>query len=646
MLFPTLPIRPTFSIRFVTAVLSFALLLTISEPSLAVDADLAKLIEQAKSDFQPISAEEVAAAQANLIGSAAQFEQALATGSRRAEEWKRYLKWEGVQQALSQPGAASPKLLRDSLDKFRSGADGVELPIFRRVASDLQRYADLLAMEQLSQRQDFASKLLDDLSKYLDRYEANPTSRARFEIERRLDLLSSLGRVPQLTAAIRNQFNHPNVCLELSEQFLSRVATKPINDVGPVNDCILGTTIRGMGNTTGMVTLETVPSDDRALLMLRLEGTTLSETKGYKKPVVIRSSGTTHFTATKQIALEDADFWNYPTQVHATTSTHTRSVQKQGGGFGSRFIETIGTKKVAEKKPQANAIAADHAEVRIADGLEEELLPKLQNARFQYQNKFKKALQQHGAEPTWVAFSTTDHSLNVNILQTGRGQLGAETRSPDFSVVSDLSLQLHETGASNLASAMLAGATLSQQTRDGHPALNVELPSWLRDAIDEAREEQEAKQPTDAGRHFKPWSIRFRRLRPVTIEFAENRVNIRLHAAQISAGDDSYNGWDILVSYTLQPQEGGLQLARTGEIEVIPTRFDPAGGKGLTNKQVALRGNLAKELNRQAEAGRGFPSTIDIKPLQLPSKIAQHGPLLLEEATSKGGWLSLGWLLP
>ncbi len=632
-----------------TTIASLLLVISAADATKAIDESLATLIEQAKVEYRPVTPEEVESARADLATSAIELERFLLPGSQRGEAWKRYLQWQGVQESLREGSPFNAGALRDSLDKFRAGADGTRLPVFRRTADSLERYTDLATIGRVRDQKAVTGKQLDRLRKYLDRYEVEPSARARYEIERRLEFFGGIGRSLALHSALRSRFNHPNIRLELSEPFLNRIVSKSINKQDPVNDCILGTTIRGTGSTTGYVTLQTLPSSSRAALLLQLTGTTLSQTRGYKDPVVIRSHGTTNFRATKRIELEDTNFWNYPAQVNATTSTQTCSVKKQGGGFGSRLVEKIGKKKVAEKKPQTNAIAADHAEVRIADSLEKDLLPKLQDARFEYLEQFKKPLENRNASPRSVAFSTTDHSLSVDILQAGRGQLGADRSPPPFPVGHAVAVRLHETGAANLAAVILSGATLSQKTREGHPKLDVVLPKKLRKAIDEAREkepEDEDEDEADEQREFKPWSIRFRRGRPVTIEFAGNLVKIRLHATRIAAGEKTYHGWDLLVDYVLHPKEGGLTLVRNGPIEVIPTAFDPADGKGLSNKQVGLRGNLAKELNRQADAGRGFPEEIDLPAIDLPGDIAHHGPLLLQDATSEEGWLSLGWRLP
>ncbi|WP_442482711.1 hypothetical protein [Aeoliella sp. SH292] len=617
--------------------------------SLAISEQLSAAIEKAKAEFTPVTAEEATAARESLATSVATFEKYLVPGSPRGEVWKNYLEWNHVQAALANTGTTTAEELnglRRTLDRFRSGASGLEQSHFRHVASAIERFVEIESVARAKDQQKFIEQQLDVLPKYIDRYEADGSTRARFEIERRMELFASINRAPELVLALRNEFNHPNLQAKLSENFLTRIVNKPVDDIGPVTDCILGTSIRGTGHTTGSVSIETVPNDTRAEVVIRLNGVTCSETNGYNDPVVICSSGTTPFNAVKRVAFEDQEFWNYPASVSATTSTKTRSVQKQGGGLGSAIIARIGERQVEQKKPQANAIASRHAEDRIAKKLEDELLPKLQDARYEYEYAFKKPLADRNAEPRMIGFSSTDHSLHFELLQAGRGELAADQAPGEFPDGHDLEVRLHETGAANLASAILAGATLSQKTKEGRPKLDVELPKQLRKWIDEAREEAETEPQEDDGREFKPWALTFRRQRPVTIDFRDQKVVIRIHAANIQVGAEPYAGWDIVVTYGMHVQNGGLTLVRDGDIEVIPTAFDPADGGGLNNRQVGQRGVLAKELNRQAEAGRGFPEEIEIPMIDLPENIAEHGPLMLENAASDAGWFSLGWLLP
>ncbi|QDU58869.1 hypothetical protein [Aeoliella mucimassa] len=633
--------------RLQLACWTFAAVTLIAAPltTFAVDGELATAIEEAKTKYQPVSPEELETQREELAAAATELETLLIPGSDRGERWKRYLKWEGVKKNIDNPADPDLQALAETLDKLRSGADGTELPAFRRVREAIDRYLSLVNIGRVNDQQRAVARQLELLTKYLDRYESEPSARARYEIERRLEFFSSIDRTPKLNELLNERFGHANLQTQISETIINKLLSEPVDNNSPVNDCILGTSIHGTGWTTASVSIDLMPNDEKASLKMTLEGVTQSQTVGYNGPVVIRSSGTTPFTATKRLDFEDSNFWNYPAQVSATTRTVTQSVQKQGGGIGSRLISAIGERQVAEKKPQADAIASRHAEQRIAENMDDELLPKLQDARYEYLHSFKEPMADRDAEPGFVHFSSTDDALNVELLQAARGQLGADTTPEGLSAAYDVTVNLHETAVANIMTTYLGGATVEKATATSEPKLDVTLPEAVTKAIDKAREERE-EQASDDTDEFKPWSMQLRRQRPVTIEFLDNQVRLRLHATRLTAGDSTYDGWDIVTTYGMQVEDGGLTLVREGEIEVFPTAFDPADGKGLSGREVGLRGNLAKELNRQAESGRGFPKEINLPTLELPERIADKGPLLMQEAKSGNGWLSIGWNLP
>ena len=134
-----------------------------------------------------------------------------------------------------------------------------------------------------------------------------------------------------------------------------------------MSECILGTSVSGNGRTIGGLTVQPMTSYGAARLQFTLSGTTYSRRRGVNGPVAIYSAGTTPFVATQTVDLSNVAFSVCPPSVDAKTNNKTLDVKKIGGGFGSRFIEAIAKKKVAEKKSQANAVASVKAERRIGD---------------------------------------------------------------------------------------------------------------------------------------------------------------------------------------------------------------------------------------------------------------------------------------
>ena len=633
-------------------VLSLALVFAtvVAGPKALSQDELAPLAEQAKTSFSAVTPEQVAEARQQLEQAVAEFERYLVPESRKSQGWQWYLEWEGLKQGLADPERPDFEALRLTLSRLRSGAEGTQLAPFRRVAEAIERFVDTVEITRARDQQQVVDQQVDLLLRYLERYGEDHSARARYEVERRLDLLTGLGQSPELVQGVERRFNLANIHIALGERMLGKVASRDVNRVEPVTDCILGTSIFGTGYTTGQVRISTLPSDNRAVLFVHLEGTTHSDTKGYNGPVVITSKGVTHFTARKRVDLEDSNFWNYPASVNARTRSQTCSVDKRGGGLGSRLVEAVGERQVAQKKPQADRIAGQHAEQRIARNLDEEMLPKLQDARYEYLEQFKKPFSQRNADPEFVHFSSTDRSIEVRVLQSGRGLLGADTPAPAFSSA-DVSLRLHETGVANVVSALLGGATVSQRARDADVKISVTLPKWLDEALDRRNEKQQSgeaqeKESGEPQQEFKPWALTLRRGRPVTVEFKEGNLSLTLHAAQIETGDSSYRNWDISATYAPTIDAGGLHLTRQGDIEVIPSRFDPAEGGRLTGREIGERSNLAKELNRQAENGRGLKREIHIDPIDLGEGEDYVGTLQFVKAVAESGWLSLEMLLP
>jgi transposase-like protein len=632
----------------------FALVLTLAiamPAAISQQSDLAQLAEQAKTGFTPITPEQAQQARAELDQQIASFERYLVPGSRKSEGWKRYLEWQKMTDGLADPQRPDFDALRTTLVRLRSGATGTDLAPFRRLATAIENYVDRAEITRVSNQQEIVGQQIDLVQRYLDRYRQDHSARARYEIERRLDLLTGLGQSAEYVAAVEREFNRANIEIGVSEAMLAKVASDEVNKIEPVTDCILGTSIHGMGHTTGNVTVSTMPSDNRAVVFLHINGVTHSDTKGYNGPVVITSRGVTHFTVNKRVDLEDSNFWNYPAQVDAHTRTQTCSVKKQGGGLGSRLIEGIAERQVAEKKPRADAIAGQHAEERIARNVEKEFLPKLQDARYEYQEQFKRPFSQRNADPKFVHFSSTDRAVEIRMLQAGRGLLGADTSAPALDPTHDVSLRLHETGVANVVAALVGGATISQAAREADVKTSVQLPDWLDEALERRNEKQqsgeaEAEESGSDQQEFKPWAITLRRGRPATVEFQGGTVKLILHATAIEAGDSVYRNWDIAATYTPTIDNGHLVLSREGDIEVVPTRFDQAEGGRLTSREIGERANLTKELNRQAENGRGLKREMRIDPIEVGEGADAVGTLQFSQVASDAGWLSLELLLP
>ncbi|MGL4513305.1 MAG: hypothetical protein ACRCT8_09470 [Lacipirellulaceae bacterium] len=603
---------------------------TLAE-SVAPATEFGNLAAEAKAAFTLVTPDELSASRRRLAEAGVALERLVGPESPSGAGWLDYLAWAGVQKQFAEGSPADVAALRATERKLASGAAGLERPEFGRVAEAIEQYAALASFAAVADQPAVFANQVDALTRLLDE-KSMDDPRASYEVERRLELFEGIGRGDALVAAALSANDQANVLVEVSSSLLSEVAARPVNDCGPLEDCILGTRIRGTGATTGSLTLRTLPSASYARIEFALTGNTRSSTVGVNGPVSIRSAGNTSFVARKTVELGDRSFRLLGATASATTRSRTKGITKNGGGLGSRLVEKIASKRVAQSRAQADAIAGDHAEGRVAARLDEQLNERIIDGRRRYDAQFTRPLRQRRATPRWLAYSSSDSAVFVEALQAPAWRLGASGPAPAASA-GDLSARVHQTGANNLLAAYLGGATLSRDKVEGPTKIDTIAPPWLDKALKQP-------QPTPADVEFKPWSLRFRSGRPVSVVFADGALRFTAHVARITFGDESFDGWDLTAVFKPEVRDGRRVLVRQGPVDLLPTGFDPEAGRGIASKQLALRANLNKALNEPADR---LPQELRIDPVDLTEREGPIEYLSIEEIDFDGGWANVAW---
>ena len=503
----------------------------------------------------------------------------------------------------------------------------------------LQQYIDLAAASAMTSEA-YAGQI-DALEHDLDTYQAKPVAPLDLQIGQRLDFVTSLGQAPELVAAIRQQFDQPNVFVNLSSPLIEAAIDKPIDRQEVVPDNILGVSLRSDTHTVGTVTGRTVPSDEQAVLELTSSGHISSKNRGTKGPASIRSSSESDYTVTKRIAFSDEGFVAEPAEVQADLKSDIHSISKSGGGLGSRIVSKQGWKKAGQNKGRANAIATDHTKNRVRKRMDDEAGDSISKAHKRYEDEYRTPLIRVGGLPDHIRFSSTDDDMALEIAQAGRGQLGAQQPPPALPAQYDAAVRVHQSAINNYAALVMGGAAASETEPDQKAEFDVALPGWM-DKVMEDREDATTDETDAGGEPFKPWSITLRRNRPLTVAFADGKVTLTIHLARLTSGEETFSRWDVTGVFTPELKDGGVVLHRDGDLEVLPTGFDPAKGQ-LSSRQVALRSNLTKVLNERSAQGHGFSKTIELKEWQPTGDFEKVGPLALQAFNSNDGWLTLVW---
>ena len=622
------------NMRWLTVVLVALAIVPVGGAALQAEDNIADLIQQARSSFKPVSEKEVAAARADLRRHIDEVADFVNPSSENGKHWFRYLRLDALKKAVAEDRPNDLAPFDATLRQLNRNETGLENPRFRGLADSLRRYRDLAAVSSWEKPEEIYGKQLDALQRDLEAYRKEPSPRTQTTLSDRIRIVDGIGQSPKLVAAIRSDLAKPNAFVDISTDLVA-ASTGPIDRCEPVTDCILGTNVHSQAHTTGHVQVVSIPSKDKAVVEFHSHGHVFSNNTGFNGPAVIRSTSDTDFTAKKRVELSDKAFTATSSSSSANTDLHLHSVSKQGGGLGNRLVSNIGWKKAQESRGQAEAIAADHAEVRIDNKFNDELDGEVSKARQRYLDDYRRPLERRGEVPDYIRFSSDKDSIGFEVTQASHSQLGAASAPPAATEKHDVTMRFHETAVNNYSASLVGGATARQTKPDEDVKFNVPMPQWMDKMWKNRKTEATASGKEEP---FKQYALTLRENRPISVGFEKNKVMLTVHMAQLKSGDKTFENWDVTGTYVPELSEGKVILRREGDLVMLPADFRGQ----LNSRQVGERRNLEEELNKRSDQGRGFPKTIQFDPIKPEGKVAEAGPLEFRQFTTADGWLTIG----
>jgi hypothetical protein len=570
--------------------------------------------------FQQVSEGRLAAAASRLREAIGPLDRWLAR-SRSGEGWRKYLDWPALEQQAASTNAADVDTLARLYRRLDSGADGLERPRFAAVRRALGGYLEALGTAKNPKAEEVYTKRLERLAGAVATAAAAGTPDALDSVGPILARLEESGQGTGVISRIRRAVERPNLYLEVNESLLGRGVNRSVDETAPINDVLLGTRVRGTGRTTGFVTLDFVPSLDRAVVDLRLDATNHSRTQGGQGPVTVHTLGTTQIHASKRVLIDERGVTALPVEAHASVDTKTAGIGVNKR-FGKRIIRKVASRKVAEMRPRAEAISTGRAEARIRSQFESQTAEPIAQASRDYQTKFRQRLMDRGWYPEMLHLNTDDTRLHVTARKSLPDQVAAFSHPPAVDPDAVLGARLHQSFFNNLAEQELAGRTLTKA------GLEEQLEKAGRKIPDSLESEQD--QP--------PWSITFAKRKPVELTVGDNTLKLTVHGSRYTSGDREFDAMDVSATYRIGTHAGRIVLVRDGDVQIYPPDFEPGGRQKLSVQQTSLRGILQKRFNKV------FDEVVEIEPLALPGELEAAGPLPLEQLVArKDGWVTAGW---
>ncbi|MEX1077268.1 MAG: hypothetical protein WED27_12595 [Pirellulales bacterium] len=613
-------------IRFRSA-LTLALLLTaawVSVPAAAQDLpSLASDPLGSAAAFQPVSEGRLNTAAAGLREAVGPLRRLL-DRSRSGANWRTYLDWPELERQAAAGASADADTLARIYKRFDSGEKGLEMPEFARARRAVGAYLEAAGTARNPEADKVYAQRLDRLAGAVVEAAATGTPQPLDPVGPLLARLEESGQGLGVVSRLRRALVRPNLFLQVDESLLASGVNRSVDETAPINDVLLGTRIRGTGRTTGFVTLDFQPANDRAVVDLVLDATNHSRTRGTQGPVTVHTIGTTSIDARKRIYIDEQGVTSAPVEAQASVSTKTAGIGVNKK-IGQRLIRKVASRKIAEIQPQARAISQQRARERIRSQFESQTAGAIREAASDYQTKFRSRLMDRGWYPEMLHLNTDDRRLFVTARKSLVDQLGAFSHPPAVDPAAVLAARMHESFFNNLAEQELGGRTLTKELLEAEmKKAGRAMPESLEDDTD---------QP--------PWSITFAKRKPVEINAGDGTIRLTVHGSRYTSGDREFPAMDVWAAYRIEPAAGRIRLVRDGDVQIYPPGFVPGGAQKLSVQETSLRRILQKRFNKV------FDEMVEVEPLELPGQLAGAGPLPMQQLVArKDGWIAAGWRKP
>jgi len=230
------------------------------------------------------------------------------------------------------------------------------------------------------------------------------------------------------------------VCAQFSRQFVEQYFQRAIESEDVVDDTILGTKIDGQSHLSGVIGISLMPSSKEIRFELVFKGVCRSRTAGVNTVVVLQNTAETQFEARKEFVWNSQELTHLPTVAQAETHSKLHQVDTELPGVIGRIARQIAEQKVAEVRPQADAIAAQHAAKKIESSLDARVDDSLAWVRLVSRHLPVAGFIQRA---TRTRLSCTGDAVQVLLLRRDAMNSPAATKMPPLPHDCDISIQIH-----------------------------------------------------------------------------------------------------------------------------------------------------------------------------------------------------------
>jgi hypothetical protein len=410
-----------------------------------------------------------------------------------------------------------------------------------------------------------------------------------------------------------NYFNH-NVHFTVSEELLSRLISDYRTESGRIADCVMGAWVTGSQTTSVHVSADILPSSNTARFNLNVSGNTQSNTKAQKDPATVWTNGNHYFWMNRAVSFDGRHIIAQPASFNVDTNSRTVGLATSYDGIPiiRGIVRKIAAQKIAESKPQSDAITASK--------MRSEALPKFEsetNQQFSTGNdtlqKTLDSLEKRGVAPDSISARSSNTHLAVSSRTIGISRLGGSLQPVAAVKAKGAAAQVHETALNNAIDALgFQGRDVAE--KDFVTELETALGELFQREINLTDDEPV---PTPEGEEPEPPTVfAFSKTDPIRVRFDKGQIVLVLRTGVRQEGREEIPEQIITIPITVSLQNGKV-LLEPGNIAVA-SREEADRRKQQTRavqiKRIMSRRIVRKELDStidlQAAGDKKLPVTV------------------------------------
>lgn len=395
----------------------------------------------------------------------------------------------------------------------------------------------------------------DDLLWAFEQYErSSGADSGRILLQTAYQMKSSASEVAQAFGeGVDIIFDNPNTKVYISEMLINRLL--PIRDpeFDVVQETILNNPVAGRRRTDTQIFIDLVPSPDRLLMNLHVEGKIVAATSSDVFPAKVFNESYASYLGEKQIEWKNNGIAYAPALVAVDNSNQLSGVQTEVD-----FVPLIGdlVREVAKgqyelKQSEIERETRRRIEIQAKNRIDQEANERFDIVNSRLHRNFFRRLNELGLSLIMQNSKTTSDWLLAS-LRLGTGlSLGSQSTEPPTLPGAFADLKIHESSINIFLSQLnLEGKTFDSRELVNHIVSRLELRNQPKIETGNAN-----------------LSLSFAQSDPVILKFFEDRVYLELAFESISLNNRTWN--DIVVSVSYRPETniyGQTMLYRDGMV--------------------------------------------------------------------------------